>query len=127
MDTIVYPTDTDLLRALIPLVPAATIQATLAELGLGSVPHNRLLDDAVVSILEAIPVLRSRLLGQVCLTLDQVATVLRISPSTLRQLVQTEVVPISSSGKHCSGPASGRGGRAPQASTGHSTASGRVV
>lgn len=98
MDTILYPTDTDLLRALIPLVPPATIQATLAELGLGSVPHHRLLDEAVVSILEAIPVLRSRLLGQVFLTLDQVAAVLHISPATLRQLVQTEVLPISSSG-----------------------------
>jgi len=38
-DTTLYPTDADLLHALVPLVPMVTIQATLDELGLGSVPH----------------------------------------------------------------------------------------
>ena len=52
----------------------------------------------LVSIVQAVPALRTRLLGQVHLTLDQVATVLRITPSTLKQLVQTEVIPVSSSG-----------------------------
>ena len=95
MDTTLYPTDADLLHALVPLVPAGTIQATLDELGLGSVPHNRLLEDALVSIIQAVPALRTRLLGQVHVTLDQAAAMLRITPSTLKHLVQTEV---SSSG-----------------------------
>ena len=98
MDTTLYPTDADLLHALVPLVPAATLQATLDELGLGSVPHNRLLEDALVSIVQAVPALRTRLLGQVHLTLDQAAAMLRITPSTLKQLVQTEIIPVSSSG-----------------------------
>jgi superfamily II RNA helicase len=98
MDAILYPTDTDLLRALVSLVPPATLQAMLDELGLGSVPHNRLLQDALVSILEAVPVLRTRLLGQVHLTLDHAAAMLRTTPSTLRRLVQTEVLPVASSG-----------------------------
>ena len=98
MDTTLYPTDADLLHALVPLVPAVTIQATLDELGLGSVPHNRLLEDALVSIIQAVPALRTRLLGQVHVTLDQAAAMLRITPSTLKHLVQTEIIPVSSSG-----------------------------
>ena len=98
MDTTLYPTDADLLHALVPLVPAATLQATLDELGLGSVPHNRLLEDALVNIVQAVPPLRTRLLGQMHLTLDQAAAMLRITPSTLKHLVQTEIIPVSSSG-----------------------------
>jgi superfamily II RNA helicase len=99
MDATLYPTDADLLRALIPLVPSATLQATLDELGLGSVPHNRLLEDALVGIVQAVPVLRTRLLGQVYLTLDQAATLLRTPPADLKRLVQTEVLPIHSARK----------------------------
>src|ERR671922_1102029 len=95
MDTTLYPTDADLLRALMPLVPAATLRATLEELGLGSVTHHRLLEEAFISILQAVPVLRTRLLSQVHLTLDQAAVILRLPPSTLKRLVQTEVVPVS--------------------------------
>ena len=98
MDTTLYPTDADLLHALVPLVPMVTIQATLDELGLGSVPHNRLLEDALVSIVQAVPALRTRLLDQVHVTLDQAAAMLRITPSTLKHLVQTEIIPVSSSG-----------------------------
>ena len=98
MDTTLYPTDADLLHALVPLVHAVTIQATLDELGLGSVPHNRLLEDALVSIIQAVPALRTRLLDQVHVTLDQAAAMLRITPSTLKHLVQTEIIPVSSSG-----------------------------
>ncbi len=91
MDTTLYPTNSDLLRTLVSLVPPATLQAMLDELGLGSVPHNRLLEDAFVSIVQALPVLQARLLGQVHLTLDQAAAMLRTTPSTLTRLVQTEV------------------------------------
>jgi superfamily II RNA helicase len=96
MDTTLYPTDADLLRALVPLVPPATLQAILDELGLGSVPHNRLLEEALVSIVEAVPALRARLLGQVHLTFDQAAVMLHTTPSTLKRLVQAEVLPASS-------------------------------
>jgi superfamily II DNA/RNA helicase len=92
MDTTLYPTTSDLLRALVSSVPPATLQAMLNELGLGSVPHNRLLEDALVSILKAVPVLQRHLLGQVYLTLDQAAALLRTTPSNLQRLVQTEVV-----------------------------------
>jgi superfamily II RNA helicase len=98
MDATLYPTDADLLRELVPLVPPATLQATLDELGLGSVPHNRLLEEAFIHILQAVPVLRTRLLGHVHLTLDQAAAILRITPSTLKHLVQTEIVPVASPG-----------------------------
>src|SRR5919108_5850293 len=98
MDTTLYPTDADLLRALMPLVPAATLRATLEELGLGSVPHHRLLEEALIGILQAVPALRTRLLGQVHLTLDQAAAMLRIPPSTLKRLVQAEIVSVSSDG-----------------------------
>ena len=98
MDTTLYPTDADLVHALVPLVPAVTLQATLDELGLGSVLHNRLLEDAIVSIVQAVPALRTRLLDQVHVTLEQAAAMLRITPSTLKHLVQTEIIPVSSSG-----------------------------
>jgi superfamily II RNA helicase len=98
MDTTVYPTDADLLHALVPLVPAATLQATLDEIGLGSVPHNRLLEEALVSILQTVPTLRMRLLGQLHVTLDQVAAMLRITPSTLGHLVRAQVITVSSFG-----------------------------
>ena len=97
MDTTLYPTDADLLHALVPLVHAVTIQATLDELGLGSVPHNRLLEDALVSIIQAVPALRTRLLGQVHVTLDQAAAML-YHAFYLKHLVQTEIIPVSSSG-----------------------------
>jgi superfamily II RNA helicase len=96
MDATLYPTNADLLRALVSLVPPATLQAMLDELGLGSVPHNRLLEEALVSILEAVPMLRRRLLGQVHLRLDQVAAMLRTTPSTLQHLVPTEALSGSS-------------------------------
>src|SRR5262245_27601224 len=96
MDATVCPTEADLLRALIPLVPPATIQATLDELGLSSVPRNRLLEDALVSIIEAVPVLQTRLFGQVRLTVDQAAAMLHTTPSTLRLSMQTEVSPVCS-------------------------------
>ncbi len=106
MDATLYPTDADLLRALIPLVPSATLQAMLDDLGLGSVPHNRLLEDALVGIVQAVPVLQTRLLGQVRLTLDQAAALLRITSPDLKRLVQTEVLPIQSSRKdHAMPPA----------------------
>jgi superfamily II RNA helicase len=98
MDATLYLTDADLLRALLPLVPPATLQATLDELGLGSVPHNRLLEDALVSIVQAVPALRMRLLGRVHLTLDQAAVLLRTTPSTLKRLVQSKVLTVFSSG-----------------------------
>ena len=98
MDATLYPTDVDLLRALVPLLPPATLQATLDELGLGSVPHNRLLEEAFISILQAVPALRTRLLGQVHLTLDQAAAILHTTPSTLKRLVQTEILPVYASG-----------------------------
>ena len=97
MDATLCPTDADLLRALVPLVPATTLQAMLDELGLGSVPHNRLLEEALVSIVEAVPVLRTRLLGQVHLTFERAAALLQTTPSTLKRLVQTGVLPLSSS------------------------------
>src|SRR5919108_2964002 len=98
MDATLYPTDAELLRALLPLVPAATMRATLDNLGLGSVPHNRLLEEACISILQGVPALRTRLLGHVHLTPDQAAAMLRIPPSTLKRLVQAEIVPVSSDG-----------------------------
>jgi superfamily II RNA helicase len=98
MDATLYPTDVDLLRTLIPQVPPAILQATLAELGLGSVPRNRLLEDALVSIVQAVPALRTRLFGQVHLTLEQAAALLRTTPSALKRLVQTEVLPVYSPG-----------------------------
>src|SRR5919108_3346757 len=98
MDATLYPTDAELLRALLPLVPAATMRATLDNLGLGSVPHNRLLEEALIGILQGVPALRTRLLGQVHLTPDQAAAMLRIPPSTLKRLVQAEIVPVSSDG-----------------------------
>ena len=90
MDATLFPTNTELLHQLVSLVPPATLQAMLDELGLGSVPHNRLLEDALVSILEALPVLQGRLLSQVQLTSDQTAAMLRTTPATLKLLVQTE-------------------------------------
>jgi superfamily II RNA helicase len=96
MDATLYPTDAELLRALLHLVPPATMRAALDDLGLGSIPHNRLLEEACISILQGVPALRTRLLGQVHLTLEQAAATLRIPPSTLKRLVQTEIVPVSS-------------------------------
>src|SRR5262245_36927757 len=98
MDTTVYPPDADLLRALVPLVPATTLQATLNELGFGSVPHHRLLEHALVSILQTVPSLRTRLLDQVQVTLEQAAAMLRTTPSALRRLVQNQLIPMPSAG-----------------------------
>src|SRR5919108_6015718 len=98
MDATLYPTDAELLRALLHLVPPATMRATLDDLGLGSVPHNRLLEEACISMLQGVPALRTRLLSQVHLTLDQAAATLRIPPSTLKRLVQTGIVPVSCAG-----------------------------
>jgi superfamily II RNA helicase len=98
MDGTLYPTDADLLRALIPLVSPATLQAALDDIGLGSVPRNRLLDEALVSIVLAVPALRTRLLGQLYLTLDQAAAILRTTPATLKQFVKADVLPGSAVG-----------------------------
>jgi superfamily II RNA helicase len=94
MDATLYPTEADLLHALIPLVPPATFQALLDELGLGSVPRHRLLEEALVSIVQAVPALRSRLFGQVHLTIEQAAGLLRTQPSTLKHLVKAAVLPV---------------------------------
>ena len=98
MDTTVYPTDTDLLHVLVPLVPAGTLQATLDELGLGSVPHNRLLQDALVRIMQTVPSLQTRLLGPLHVTLEQAAAMLRTTPATMRRLVQAAIIPLEPSG-----------------------------
>jgi superfamily II RNA helicase len=98
MDATLYPTDTDLLRALLSLVPPAIMRATLDDLGLGSVPHNRLLEDALVNIFQAVPALRTRLLGEMHLTLEQAAAMLRIPLSILQRLAHTEVLAFFPSG-----------------------------
>src|SRR5262245_49262517 len=95
MDATLYPTEDDLLRVLLPLVPAATLEAMLAELGLGSVPVSLLLGSAPISIVQAVPGLQTRFFGPVQLTLDQAATTLHIPPATLIRLLQTQAVPVS--------------------------------
>lgn len=88
MDATLRPTDADLLRALLPLVPSASLHPLLNELGLGSVPRNRLLDEALIAILQAVPTLRTRLIGQIFLTVDQTATLLGVSRSTLEHRLE---------------------------------------
>jgi superfamily II RNA helicase len=93
MDAPVYPTETGLLHELISRVPPATLQSALNELGLGSVPRHRLLEEALVSIAQAAPALRSRLLGQVRLSVEEVAALLHIPSAVVTQLVQQAVLP----------------------------------
>jgi superfamily II RNA helicase len=93
MDTTLHPTEADLLRALIPQVPPATLQVFLSDLGLGSVPRHRLLEEALVSIVQSVPALRSRLLAQVHLSFEQAAELLHITPSTVGQLVRQALLP----------------------------------
>ena len=93
MDTPVYPTETGLLHELISRVPPATLQSALNELGLGSVPRHRLLEEALVSIAQAAPALRSRLLGQVRLSVEEVAALLHIPSAVVTQLVRQAVLP----------------------------------
>ena len=104
MDTSVYPSEADLLHALIPQVPPATLQSVLNDLGLGSVPRHRLLEDALVGIVQAIPALRTRLLAQVYLSIEQTADLLRITPSAVKQLVQQAVLPVYAHDKGSSAP-----------------------
>ena len=93
MDVAIYPTEVDLLRALIPLVPPAILQSVLDDIGLGSVPHHRLLEEALVSIVQAVPPLRRRLFGQVHLGIEQAAGLLHTTPSALKQLLKANTVP----------------------------------
>jgi superfamily II RNA helicase len=94
MDATLYPTDVDVLRALIPLIPPASLHAVLDELGFGSVPRNRLLEEALISIVQAVPALGVRLLGQVRLTLDQTAALLHTTRAVLAQMVKTGLLPM---------------------------------
>ncbi len=94
MDATLHPTEADLLRALILLIPPASLHAVLDELGFGSVPRNRLLEEALVNIVQAVPALSARLLGQVNLTLDQTAALLGTTRSPLAQMVKTGVLPM---------------------------------
>ena len=96
MDAILHPTEADVLRALIALIPPASRHAVLDELGFGSVPRNRLLEEALVSIVQAVPALGARLLGQVRLTLDQTAVLLHTTPAILAQLIKSGVLPMLS-------------------------------
>ena len=93
MDVAIYPTEVDLLRALIPLVPPAILQSVLDDIGLGSVPHHRLLEEALVSIVQGVPPLRTRLFGQVHLGIEQAAGLLHTTPSALKQLLKANTVP----------------------------------
>lgn len=95
MNATLRSTDADVLRALLPLVPPTNLHILLNELGLGSVPHNRLLDEALIGILQAVPALRPRLFAQVAVRLDQAAMLLGISPSDLVHLAKTGVLPVS--------------------------------
>jgi superfamily II RNA helicase len=95
MDATLRPTDADIFRALLPLVPPASLHGLLHELGLGSVPRNRLLDDAVVGILQAVPALRRRLFTPVFVTLDQAATLLGTSRTTLAEWVESGALPVA--------------------------------
>jgi superfamily II RNA helicase len=94
MDATLYSTDADLLRALIPLIPPSSLRTVLAELGLGSIPHNRLLDEALVSILQAVPALRRRLFGQVQIPLDQAAMLLGTTRAKLGPLFTNGILPV---------------------------------
>src|SRR5688572_22076877 len=93
MDATVYPTEVELLHALLPLVPPTTLQSVLDDIGLGSVPHHRLLEEALASTVQVVPTLCTRLFRQVHLTIEQAADLLRTTPSTLTQLVQANVLP----------------------------------
>jgi hypothetical protein len=95
VDATISPTEVDLLHALIPLVPPATLQSVLDGIGLGSVPHHRLLEEALVSIVQAVPPLCMRLFGQVYLSIEQAADLLHTTPSTLKQLLKANVLPTS--------------------------------
>jgi superfamily II RNA helicase len=85
MDATLHPTDADLLRALLPLVPAAHLATLLDELGFGSVPPSRALEEALIGVLQAVPTVRQRLLAPVRVPLDRAAALLRVSPSALAQ------------------------------------------
>ena len=93
MDATTYPTEADLLHALIALVPPAILQPVLDDIGLGSVPHHRLLEEALVSIVQAVPPLRTRLFGQVHLSIEHAADLLHTTPSTLKRLLKTAALP----------------------------------
>src|SRR5262249_603196 len=94
MDAILHPTEADVLRALIALIPSASRHAVLDELGFGSVPRNRLLEEALVSIVQAVPALGARLFGQVRLTPDQPPVPLPPPPATLAQLTKSGALPM---------------------------------
>ncbi|MBI3330415.1 MAG: DEAD/DEAH box helicase, partial [Nitrospinae bacterium] len=93
MDATLHSTEADLLWALIPLVPQRILRAVLDEIGFGSVARNRLLDEALVTVLHGVPALRERLLGQVYLTLDQAANLLQTTQPLLARLVETGSLP----------------------------------
>lgn len=97
MDATLRPTDADLLRALLPFVPPDSLHALLQDSGLGSVPRHRLLDEALIGILQAAPALRRRLFTQVFLTLDQAAMLLGTSRATLAEWVKSGVLPVAAS------------------------------
>jgi hypothetical protein len=71
----------------------------LDDLGLGSVPRHRLLEEALVSIVQAVPGLRTRLFGQVFLSIAQAGDLLRTTPAVVKQLVKPAVLPGDASGK----------------------------
>jgi hypothetical protein len=93
MDAALDAVDADLLRALIPLLPPRNLRAVLEEIGLGSLPRTRLLEDALVAVLQAVPALRERLFASVQLPFDQVAALLRMSSTALTGLIDSGQLP----------------------------------
>ncbi len=85
--------DLDLLRALLPLVPPTILRAVLDEIGFGSVPRTRLLEEALLAVLQAAPGLRERLLAQVHVTLDQAAALLQTTQPQLAPLIKADPLP----------------------------------
>jgi superfamily II RNA helicase len=96
MDATVHRTEVDLLHVLIPLVPPVTLQSVLDDIGLGSVPRHRLLEEALVSIVQAVPSVGTRLFGQVHLTIEQAASLLHTTPSAVKELMKANVLPVCS-------------------------------
>jgi superfamily II RNA helicase len=104
MDATLCSTDADLLRALLPLVPPANLHSLLNELGLGSVPRHRLLEEALIGILQAVPALRTRLFRAVSVPLEQAAALLGVPRAALAPLLKSVGLPGSAGGASTSTP-----------------------
>ncbi len=97
MDATLLSSEAELLRALIPLVSPAGFRAILDEIGFGPVPRTRVLEEALITVLQTVPALRERLLAGVHLTLDQAAALLQTPQTTLTYLIIAGLLPTLSS------------------------------